>query len=1741
MSEQQPPCYIVRQEADLDSEEIQNYANVSIINIYFKKLDYIPVHIQILKINHCSLQSLKNLRDLERLQHLDISFNLVSDLSEILLHQELTYLDISNNCVIVIDPVSVLNKLQTLIIANNMIMNIEPLIHHINFDPVWIQPQNIPVRHDFAKMLTPGADEQTILHLMQAESEKKCYSDYLTMMIKLLAPCVKNGILAAKNVDDLVSIAFIDCFHVETVVFNSCKHISFTELPKKVKHLSITNSCLKRIEGLEKMTQLESIDLSGNNLITCEILSKLKLKAVNLTRNKIIDLKHVQQFIQFQNTFISEQEQPTLPDIKKYLGQEGTEAQIKQIFNEMQLNIVSNEEAIHDSIMVQKYRNNVKQGGILEISNDQTIKSPEFVQYIGISGENGITMLKVIGCNNLILEHCPQSAYSSLTKLTVNNCGLKNLNGIQIMIQLKELNLSLNLIIDISMLAPLVHLQVLDLGKNNIKQISVLSNFKQLNQLDLSENLIEDISSLKNLQQMQILDLSYNNIKCVSDLVNLIKITKLNLSRNNIFNIEALSNMMLLKYLNISVNRIISISICSKFNYLSDLRIEYNLIQDFEPIFKHKLVNRSWIQKQNNPTDIDYINAFNCSEDNVQIVIQKIQEQKEMSDNKYMLIKKYQNEIQNNCLKINGENYLNNLQITDILKLKRLEAINCQILDFKEDQVPLTLTQMKLNKCTFKNTHYGINMITGIYQMEQLVELDLAFNQIRDILEIGNLSNLQKLYLQNNEIYRVHSLNNLKKLTYLNIQNNKIIFSEPLKQLQTDIQKDNQSQVIFGEQQFKGFNQEKLIMIIDNNLIVDNLQLSNQDAPHSADYKNFLGPNSSDDQVKELALLAGHLYYSLKMLLKYSNNIQYYSNTVQSVGHGFTNPVNNMIQIDYIKSLHIINDNELIDFGFTYELNVQILKIEDCINVKLPRILTNHLLANDQTLTNYQEVKLIQLPTKITWLSITNSNLMNLVGLELLPQLQKIELINNPLTQIQSIFSLSKVTYLKINNTKLADISGLQQMKQLVELDLGFNLIKEIHDLKYLINLKKLIMQNNEISRIIALRDLNQLDFLNISNNKIIFSEPICNLKLQLQIENNLVSDNTGFYNQGKPQFCDYKNFIGPNSTDNEAQELSEIISKTTNTAQMKRKYANAVQYQQLIIQNDLQLIDFGFTSEINVTSLIIKNCPNTKLPITTKYFQMNNGILVNYPEVKYVIPTQIVQLVINNSKITNLIGIENIKQLQYADFRDNSIISVEPLQRLVNIKHLILDGNFIQDIQFITVLPNYKLEWVYYQRVPTDADYQNYLNDINSLATITELKTALASKKTQTDKFIAQITKYETEMHKKYQQTVQNQTLQINGDVNVKDFRFVDQLPIMNLQFNTCINIKFLRTPTKIVQLTITYSQLTNLIGIETMKQLQFVDFRNNSIISVEPIKQLTKCQKILLDNNAICDMENITSLPNYTSDWIYYQRIATDTELANYLKDTNSQLTLADLKAMLTQKIQNTKQLILRAHDTYDTLIVQKYQNAVSWNQLKIENDSELKDFKAVERLPVLNLQLNNCININLRRTPSKIISLTINNSKITNLIGIENIKQLQYADFRDNSIISVEPLQRLVNIKHLILDGNFIQDIQFITVLPNKLEWVYYQRVPTDADYQNYLNDINSLATITELKTALASKKTQTDKFIAQITKYETEMHTKYQQTVQNQTLQINGDVNVKDFRFVDQLPIMNLQFNALILNF
>ncbi|CAL6009559.1 CotH_kinase family protein [Hexamita inflata] len=173
--------------------------------------------------------------------------------------------------------------------------------------------------------------------------------------------------------------------------------------------------------------------------------------------------------------------------------------------------------------MIKKYKSEVSYEE-LEIYKDKNLFQFQFVDQLKVKN------LVLYGCFSLVFDKVPVN----IVQLTVNECKLKSILGIQFMTNLKRLDLSNNLLADIQSLNLLVQLQHLHVNENKLVNIQPLSTLKQLQSLSLANNRIIDLQPIKQLRRLLSLDLSHNSIQSVLCLQNLTLLQSLNLSFNNI-------------------------------------------------------------------------------------------------------------------------------------------------------------------------------------------------------------------------------------------------------------------------------------------------------------------------------------------------------------------------------------------------------------------------------------------------------------------------------------------------------------------------------------------------------------------------------------------------------------------------------------------------------------------------------------------------------------------------------------------------------------------------------------------------------------------------------------------------------------------------------------------------------------------------------------------------------------------------------------------------------------------------------------------------------------------------------------------------------------------------------------------------------------------------------------------------------------------------------------------------------
>lgn len=194
--------------------------------------------------------------------------------------------------------------------------------------------------------------------------------------------------------------------------------------------------------------------------------------------------------------------------------------------------------------------------------------------------------------------------FCNLEKVSLYNCGVQSLEGVEALTALKTLWVSGNHITDITPLSSLtglvsfhclgndiddytpvsglVHLEDLEIGnvsesKVDITLVANMTNLKALYARDCS---ISDISALGGLTQLEELNLGNNRISDISPLKNLQNLTKVYLDNNSIVDISPLENKQKLKRLSLRNNQISDIKPLYGLHALTYIELDGNRVSD---------------------------------------------------------------------------------------------------------------------------------------------------------------------------------------------------------------------------------------------------------------------------------------------------------------------------------------------------------------------------------------------------------------------------------------------------------------------------------------------------------------------------------------------------------------------------------------------------------------------------------------------------------------------------------------------------------------------------------------------------------------------------------------------------------------------------------------------------------------------------------------------------------------------------------------------------------------------------------------------------------------------------------------------------------------------------------------------------------------------------------------------------------------------------------------------------------
>jgi len=299
----------------------------------------------------------------------------------------------------------------------------------------------------------------------------------------------------------------------------------------------------------------------------------------------------------------------------------------------------------------------------------------------------------------------------------------------------------------------------LDLSSDKITTLAPIKDFIHLKSLDLSANALENISELKLFSLLEKLNLSSNKLCSVDSLSNMGNLKELKLSSNTIFDFKALKDLTKLEILDISYNNYINFESIPALEKLSYLNISGDIIKDYTPLAKQKLLKTLILNTAGN-RNISNIPA--------------------LPDLAMLSV---------NSNNINPEDKLFMWKLSSCSNLVELDISTnnlTSIGDFDQDKEHANKNEISPLFPRLRTLDIANNKIAdlnGIKNFPALQNLQISSNNLTDISRLSELSGLQKLNLKNNQVRNITPLKLLPQLTMLNISGNQIGDADALQEL----------------------------------------------------------------------------------------------------------------------------------------------------------------------------------------------------------------------------------------------------------------------------------------------------------------------------------------------------------------------------------------------------------------------------------------------------------------------------------------------------------------------------------------------------------------------------------------------------------------------------------------------------------------------------------------------------------------------------------------------------------------------------------------------------------------------------------------------------------------------------------------------------------------------------------------------------------------------------------------------
>lgn len=462
-----------------------------------------------------------------------------------------------------------------------------------------------------------------------------------------------------------------------------------------------------------------------------------------------------------------------------------------------------------------------------------------------------------------------------------------------------------------------------------------------------------------------------------------------------------------------------------------------------------------------------------------------------------------------------------------------------------------------------------------------------------------------------------------------------------------------------------------------------------------------------------------------------------------------------------------------------------------------------------------------------------------------LARLKTLILDFNKIREVRHLNALPDLEKLSLAGNILTNIGALAGNTRVKFLDLWGNQIKSTHKIEQFPNLRWLSVSRNSIKNIKGLQELYFLQFMDLSHNGMRELEPLSNqifLKA-LNISNNQISCLTGFGRLTRLEYliANFNRIVTIQGLDNleklKCLDISHnLVRKIQNLEHLAALEILDISSNHIKVLESLQ--GLNRLRVLNAAWNYISSINRSGLPPNLEELNLNNNLLQKISVLDHLSNLKSIYAIKNSIELVEVS--KPHKNLLTAVFSNNKIRKINFVEQLQEVNCLRIDNNYLENLDGIQGLQNLEI---------LDASLNNITHA--SLTQLPALKEAHLSFNS-----IRRIDGFGD------LPSLERVNLQNNRIESIGRWENLPALQALDLAWNTLRDINGLMDLPSLRWLNVSNNLLSGLPDLLSLKSLQVLLAYGNRITSLGKIKGHPSLRELDLDGNDITHLQDVPAL---------------------------------------------------------------------------------------------------------------------------------------------------------------------------------------------------------------------------------------------------------------------------------------